>query len=83
MSADLWPYFPSAARSSTTVAPVLTAAGLRAGMPTLILWDVADQPIWAGAVQRLKSALPNFTNITRDSLLRSYDRSWRRNAAGA
>ncbi len=31
-----------------------TAAGLRAGMPTLILWDVADQPIWAGAVQRLK-----------------------------
>ena len=36
-----------------------TAAGLRAGMPTLILWDVADQPIWAGAVQRLKSALPN------------------------
>jgi UDP:flavonoid glycosyltransferase YjiC (YdhE family) len=31
-----------------------TAAGLRAGMPTLILWDVADQPLWGAAVQRLK-----------------------------
>jgi len=31
-----------------------TAAGLRAGKPTLILWDVADQPIWAAAVKRLK-----------------------------
>jgi UDP:flavonoid glycosyltransferase YjiC (YdhE family) len=31
-----------------------TAAGLRAGKPTLILWDVADQPIWAAQVKRLK-----------------------------
>ncbi len=31
-----------------------TAAGLRAGMPTLILWDVADQPLWAAQVKRLK-----------------------------
>ena len=31
-----------------------TAAGLRAGVPTLILWDVADQPIWAAQVKRLK-----------------------------
>jgi UDP:flavonoid glycosyltransferase YjiC (YdhE family) len=31
-----------------------TAAGLRAGKPTLILWDVADQPIWAAAVKRMK-----------------------------
>jgi UDP:flavonoid glycosyltransferase YjiC (YdhE family) len=31
-----------------------TAAGLRAGKPTLILWDVADQPIWATQVKRLK-----------------------------
>jgi UDP:flavonoid glycosyltransferase YjiC (YdhE family) len=47
-----------------------TAAGLRAGMPTLILWDVADQPIWAGAVQRLKvGSAKRFANITRKSLL--------------
>ncbi len=47
-----------------------TAAGLRAGMPTLILWDVADQPIWAGAVQRLKvGSAKRLTNISRKSLL--------------
>lgn len=48
-----------------------TAAGLRAGMPTLILWDVADQPLWAGAVQRLKvGSAKRFTTITRKSLLK-------------
>jgi UDP:flavonoid glycosyltransferase YjiC (YdhE family) len=31
-----------------------TAAGLRAGLPTLILWDVADQCLWAAQVKRLK-----------------------------
>jgi UDP:flavonoid glycosyltransferase YjiC (YdhE family) len=32
-----------------------TAAGLRAGVPTLILWHpINDQEIWAGAVERLK-----------------------------
>ena len=31
-----------------------TAAGLRAGLPALILWDVADQFIWATQVKRLK-----------------------------
>jgi UDP:flavonoid glycosyltransferase YjiC (YdhE family) len=30
-----------------------TAAGLRAGIPTLILWDVAEQPLWAAQVARL------------------------------
>jgi len=48
-----------------------TAAGLRAGLPTLILWDVADQPIWAGAVQRLKvGSAKRVTNISRKSLLK-------------
>jgi UDP:flavonoid glycosyltransferase YjiC (YdhE family) len=48
-----------------------TAAGLRAGMPTLVLWDVADQPIWAGAVQRLKvGSAKRVTNITHKSLLK-------------
>lgn len=31
-----------------------TAAALRAGTPTLILWLWLDQPIWAAAVQQLK-----------------------------
>jgi UDP:flavonoid glycosyltransferase YjiC (YdhE family) len=32
-----------------------TAAGLRAGIPTLILWfSLEDQPMWAAAVERLK-----------------------------
>jgi UDP:flavonoid glycosyltransferase YjiC (YdhE family) len=32
-----------------------TAAGMRAGVPTLILWHpINDQEIWAGAVERLK-----------------------------
>ncbi|MGE2733517.1 glycosyltransferase [Mycolicibacterium vaccae] len=30
-----------------------TAAGLRAGMPTLILWVGADQPVWATQIKRL------------------------------
>jgi len=48
-----------------------TAAGLRAGMPTMILWDVADQPIWAAAVQRVKvGTAKRFAHVTRKSLLR-------------
>lgn len=31
-----------------------TAAGLRAGVPTLILWVTSDQPLWANQVKRLK-----------------------------
>ena len=31
-----------------------TAAALRAGIPMLILWDVADQPIWAAQTTRMK-----------------------------
>ena len=30
-----------------------TAAGMRAGVPTLILWVQADQPMWAAQVKRL------------------------------
>lgn len=48
-----------------------TAAGLRAGMPTLILWDVADQPIWGGAVQRLKvGSTRRLSRINRKSLVK-------------
>ncbi|MDH6195682.1 UDP:flavonoid glycosyltransferase YjiC (YdhE family) [Mycobacterium frederiksbergense] len=31
-----------------------TAASLRAGIPTLILWSTADQPYWGNQVKRLK-----------------------------
>lgn len=47
-----------------------TAAGLRAGLPTLILWDVADQFIWATQVKRLKvGSAKRLSNITRKSLV--------------
>ncbi|MCV7092384.1 glycosyltransferase [Mycobacterium interjectum] len=48
-----------------------TAASLRAGLPTLILWDVADQFIWATQVKRLKvGSAKKLSNITRRSLVR-------------
>jgi UDP:flavonoid glycosyltransferase YjiC (YdhE family) len=31
-----------------------TAAGVRAGVPSLILWTVWDQPVWAAALEQLK-----------------------------
>jgi vancomycin aglycone glucosyltransferase len=34
-----------------------TAAGLRAGVPTLILWLWLDQPLWAAGVEQLKVGL--------------------------
>jgi|SRR5271166_710965 len=47
-----------------------TAASLRAGLPTLILWDVADQFIWATQVKRLKvGSAKRLSNITRKSLV--------------
>jgi UDP:flavonoid glycosyltransferase YjiC (YdhE family) len=47
-----------------------TAAGLRAGVPTLILWTHTDQPIWGTAVKRLKvGAAQRFSTTTRDSLV--------------
>ncbi|GLB83041.1 glycosyltransferase [Mycobacterium kiyosense] len=49
-----------------------TAAGLRAGMPTLVLWDVADQPIWGAAVQRLGvGATRRLSRINRKSLAKA------------
>jgi UDP:flavonoid glycosyltransferase YjiC (YdhE family) len=47
-----------------------TAAGLRAGLPTLILWDVADQPIWGAQVKRLKvGSERRLSRTTRESLV--------------
>ena len=46
-----------------------TAAGIRAGLPTLILWVGADQPIWAKQVERLKvGAYGRFSKMTGESL---------------
>ncbi len=47
-----------------------TAAGLRAGVPTLILWWAGDQPYWALAVKRLQvGAGRRFSATTRESLV--------------
>jgi UDP:flavonoid glycosyltransferase YjiC (YdhE family) len=47
-----------------------TAAGLRAGVPTLILWMLPDQRIWGGAVSRLKvGTARRFSSTTRESLV--------------
>jgi UDP:flavonoid glycosyltransferase YjiC (YdhE family) len=48
-----------------------TAAGMRAGIPTLILWlGVEDQPIWAATVERLIVGLgEDFRATTLDSLV--------------
>jgi UDP:flavonoid glycosyltransferase YjiC (YdhE family) len=47
-----------------------TAAGLRAGIPMLVLWDVADQPIWAAQVTRLKvGGAGRLSTTTRESLV--------------
>ncbi|MHA7649723.1 glycosyltransferase [Mycobacterium sp. ML4] len=47
-----------------------TAASLRAGVPTLILWFTSDQPIFAGAVKRLKvGSGHSFSSTTQRSLV--------------
>jgi UDP:flavonoid glycosyltransferase YjiC (YdhE family) len=47
-----------------------TAAGMRAGVPTLILWVTADQPIWAAQVKRLKvGSAQRFSSTTQESLV--------------
>ncbi len=46
-----------------------TAASVRAGVPTLILWVGADQPLWATQVKRLEvGAALRFSRTTRKSL---------------
>jgi UDP:flavonoid glycosyltransferase YjiC (YdhE family) len=47
-----------------------TAAGLRAGVPTLVLWAGLDQPIWAAAVERLKvGTAQRFSETSQESLV--------------
>jgi UDP:flavonoid glycosyltransferase YjiC (YdhE family) len=47
-----------------------TAAGLRAGVPTLILWTLPDQPIWGAQVKRLKvGTVRRLSTTTQQSLV--------------
>jgi vancomycin aglycone glucosyltransferase len=47
-----------------------TAAGLRAGIPTLILWLWLDQPMWAAGVQRLEAGFGRpFSRTSPESLV--------------
>lgn len=46
------------------------AAGLRAGVPQVILWTFFDQPIFGSAIKRLKvGAAQRFSTSTRESLI--------------
>ncbi|ETW22377.1 glycosyltransferase [Mycobacterium gastri] len=47
-----------------------TAAGMRAGVPTLILWLWLDQPVWAAGVNQLGvGAARAFSATTQDTLV--------------
>jgi UDP:flavonoid glycosyltransferase YjiC (YdhE family) len=47
-----------------------TAAGIRAGVPTLVLWVAAEQPLWGKQVERLGVGTSRrFSASTRDSLV--------------
>ncbi|MFV8309738.1 glycosyltransferase [Mycobacteroides chelonae] len=47
-----------------------TAASLRAGVPTLILWSTGDQPYWGNQLGRLKvGAARRFSATTRKTLV--------------
>jgi vancomycin aglycone glucosyltransferase len=47
-----------------------TAAAMRAGIPTLVLWFWLDQPMWAAAVERSKAGCARaFSASTLDSLV--------------
>lgn len=47
-----------------------TAASMRAGIPTLILWTVGDQPFWGNQLKRLKVGTSRrFSTTTRETLV--------------
>jgi vancomycin aglycone glucosyltransferase len=47
-----------------------TAAGLRAGVPTLVLCSGLDQPVWAAAIERLKvGSARHFSATNQESLV--------------
>jgi UDP:flavonoid glycosyltransferase YjiC (YdhE family) len=47
-----------------------TAAGLRAGIPTLILWATPERQMWGALIKRLKvGTARRFSSMTQDSLV--------------
>lgn len=47
-----------------------TAASLRAGVPTLILWTTGDQPLWGARLKQLKvGAARRLASTTRETLV--------------
>ena len=53
-----------------------TAAGMRAGVPTLVLWVGADQPFFANQIKKLElGAAQKFSDTTRDNLLTALRRT--------
>jgi UDP:flavonoid glycosyltransferase YjiC (YdhE family) len=47
-----------------------TAAAMRAGVPSLILWLWLDQPVWAAGVEQLKiGSARRFPDVTEESLV--------------
>jgi vancomycin aglycone glucosyltransferase len=47
-----------------------TAAALRAGVPSLVLWLWLDQPVWGAGVEQLKVGIAqNFSAATQESLI--------------
>ena len=47
-----------------------TAASLRAGVPTLILWTTGDQPLWGARIKQLKvGAARRLSSTTQESLV--------------
>jgi UDP:flavonoid glycosyltransferase YjiC (YdhE family) len=47
-----------------------TAAGLRAGVPTLILWATPERQMWGALIKRLRvGAARRFSSTTRESLV--------------
>lgn len=46
-----------------------TAASLRAGTPTLILWSVGDQPLWGNQLKRLKVGTARSFSTTTEATL--------------
>ena len=52
-----------------------TAAGLRAGVPALVLWTALDQPIWAGVIEHLKVGAARGFSVSNQASLVSDLRS--------
>lgn len=48
------------------------AAGVRAGVPTVVLWVSADQPVWASRINRMKVGVGRrFSSLTARSLTKT------------